>query len=285
MEVAEDHPRFLRRHLADVVGAMLTIAETGALDDATRALAAELVLTLCEAKEKAPGMMKRLPAFVGRLFAVLLAFLLDVDDDADWHRADGDAHADAGEGELLQFGQEGLDRLALALGGGTVAPLASEALPGLLASGDWRARHAALVCLAQIAEGCARVMVAQLGPLVDFCLAGLADPHPRVRWAACQALGQMCTDLGPDLQARQGGRVLPGLLAAMRDPASPRVQAHAAAAVVNFTESCEQAREGGGWGGMVGAGTGQHAAREAKRAPTPPNAPPRPTPSTTSPIV
>ena len=31
-------------------------------------------------------------------------------------------------------------------------------------------------------------------------LQGLRDQHPRVRWAACQALGQMCTDLGPDIQ-------------------------------------------------------------------------------------
>ena len=30
---------------------------------------------------------------------------------------------------------------------------------------------------------------------------GAADKHARVRWASCQALGQLCTDLGPDLQA------------------------------------------------------------------------------------
>lgn len=30
---------------------------------------------------------------------------------------------------------------------------------------------------------------------------GVADAHPKVRWASCQALGQLSTDLGPDLQA------------------------------------------------------------------------------------
>jgi hypothetical protein len=53
---------------------------------------------------------------------------------------------------------------------------------------------------------------------------GLQDPQPHVRWAACQALGQMCTDLGPDLQDQQHAAVLPGLLAAMDDFNAPRVQ-------------------------------------------------------------
>lgn len=71
---------------------------------------------------------------------------------------------------------------------------------------------------------------------------GLGDPHAKVRWAACQALGQLCTDLGPGLQEAEHARILPGLMAVMRDFAQPRVQAHAAAAVVNFSENCEQAR-------------------------------------------
>jgi len=248
MEVAEDHPRFLRRSLPELVDAMLQVASADPLDPATRQLAAELVLTLCEARSRAPGMMRKLPAAVARLFEVLLTFLLDVDDDAGWMRADTDAHLGDGDGELFEVGQECLDRLALAMGGSAVAPLASAALPRLLGdAGDWRKRHAALVCLAQIAEGCSKVMGAQLPSLVDFCLAGVQDPHPRVRWAACQALGQMCTDLGPQLQATQGDRVLPALLAAMRDDRhqsgtgpAPRVQAHAAAALVNFTENAEQ---------------------------------------------
>lgn len=56
---------------------------------------------------------------------------------------------------------------------------------------------------------------------------GLLDPHAKVRWAACQALGQMCTDLGPELQSSQHSRVLPGLMAVMDDFSQPRVQARA----------------------------------------------------------
>jgi hypothetical protein len=49
----------------------------------------------------------------------------------------------------------------------------------------------------------------------------------------------MCTDLGPDLQMRCGTAVLPALLGAMDDFQNPRVQAHASAAVVNFSEGCD----------------------------------------------
>ncbi len=46
----------------------------------------------------------------------------------------------------------------------------------------------------------------------------------QVRWAACQALGQMCTDLGPDIQEKCGVRILPALIALMDDFNNPRVQ-------------------------------------------------------------
>lgn len=46
----------------------------------------------------------------------------------------------------------------------------------------------------------------------------------QVRWAACQALGQMCTDLGPELQEQHHAQLLPALMALMDDFNNPRVQ-------------------------------------------------------------
>lgn len=69
---------------------------------------------------------------------------------------------------------------------------------------------------------------------------GLQDPHAKVRWAACQALGQMCTDLGPDIQNDEHAVILPALTQVMKDFNEPRVQAHAAAAIVNFSENCDE---------------------------------------------
>lgn len=156
IELAGGEPRFLRRQIVEVVGSMLQIAEAGSLEEGTRHLAIEFVVTLAEARERAPGMMRKLPQFVHRLFMVLMGMLLDIDDDPKWHGAE-EEDEDAGETSNYAFGQECLDRLAISLGGNTVVPVASEVLPAFLAAPEWQKHHAALIALAQIAEGCSKV--------------------------------------------------------------------------------------------------------------------------------
>jgi len=57
---------------------------------------------------------------------------------------------------------------------------AGSLLPTWLTDQDWRKRHATLICLAQIAEGCTKEMSGQIETLVRMCLAGLQDPQPKV---------------------------------------------------------------------------------------------------------
>ncbi|KAK6937001.1 Importin repeat 4 [Dillenia turbinata] len=237
IELAGTEPRFLRRQLVDVVGSMLQIAEAESLEEGTRHLAIEFVVTLAEARERAPGMMRKLPQFISRLFAILMKMLLDVEDDPLWHTAEAE-NEDAGESSNYSVGQECLDRLSISLGGNTIVPVASELLPAYLAAPEWQKHHAALIALAQIAEGCSKVMIRNLEQVVTMVLNSFQDPHPRVRWAAINAIGQLSTDLGPDLQVQFHQRVLPALAVAMDDYQNPRVQAHAASAVLNFSENC-----------------------------------------------
>jgi hypothetical protein len=82
--------------------------------------------------------------------------LLDVEDDAAWHTAETEDE-DAGEGNNYGVALECLDRLAIAIGGNAVVPIASELLPQYLSAPEWQKHHAALITLAQIAEGCAKV--------------------------------------------------------------------------------------------------------------------------------
>ncbi|GAA0141371.1 transporter [Lithospermum erythrorhizon] len=237
IELAGTEPRFLRRQIVDVVGSMLQIGEAESLEEGTRHLAIEFVITLAEARERAPGMMRKLPQFISRLFSILMKMLLDIEDDPAWHTADVEDE-DAGETSNYSVGQECLDRLAIALGGNTIVPVASEQLPIYLAAPEWQKHHAALIALAQIAEGCSKVMTKNLEQVVGMVLSSFQDPHPRVRWAAINAIGQLSTDLGPDLQVQYHHSVLPALGAAMDDFQNPRVQAHAASAVLNFSENC-----------------------------------------------
>lgn len=168
---------------------------------------------------------------------MLMNMLLDLEDDPVWHSAETEDE-DAGETSNYGFGQECLDRLAISLGGNTILPVASEVFPGFLAAPEWQKHHAVLIALAQIAEGCSKVMIKNLEQVVTMVLNSFQDPHPRVRWAAINAIGQLSTDLGPELQTQFHHRVLPTLVGAMDDFQNPRVQAHAASAVLNFSENC-----------------------------------------------
>ncbi|KAG6603486.1 Importin-5, partial [Cucurbita argyrosperma subsp. sororia] len=185
IELAGTEPRFLRRQLVDVVGSMLQIAEADSLEESTRHLAIEFVITLAEARERAPGMMRKLPQYRGR-------------------------------------------------GCGRDRPI----IMVFLAAPEWQKHHAALIAMSQIAEGCSKVMIKNLEQVLSMVLNSFQHPHPRVRWAAINAIGQLSTDLGPDLQAKFHHLVVPALAGAMDDFQNPRVQAHAASAVLNFSENC-----------------------------------------------
>ncbi|KAL9255453.1 Importin-5-like protein [Drosera capensis] len=234
IDLAGTEPRFLRRRIVDVVGAILQIAEAEHLEEGTRHLAIEFVITLAEARERAPGMMRKMPQFVHRLFVILMKMLCDIEDEPDWHGAETE---DEDAGETTNY-SESLDRLAISLGGNTIVPVASEVLPAYLAAPEWQKRHAAMICLAQIAEGCVKVMTNNLEQVVSMVLNSFHDPHPRVRWAAINVIRKLSMDLGPDLQMQFLSSVLPVLASAMDDYQNPRVQAHAASAVLNFSENC-----------------------------------------------
>jgi hypothetical protein len=57
--------------------------------------------------------------------------------------------------------EQSLDRLACALGGKHVLPPAFQYIPSMLASYDWRVRHAGLMAIGAIGEGTSKVC--------DFC--------------------------------------------------------------------------------------------------------------------
>lgn len=69
-----------------------------------------------------------------------------------------------------------------------------------------------------------QVMTKSLEQVVSMILNSFQDPHPRARWAAINAIGQLSTDLGPDLQNQYHHLVLPALASAMDDFHNPRVQ-------------------------------------------------------------
>lgn len=136
-------------------------------------------------------------------------------------------------------GEQCMDRLANKLGGQAVLPPTFEWLPQMMRSSVWRDRHAALMAISAISEGCRDLMIGELDKVLDLVVPALRDPHPRVRWAGCNALGQMSTDFAGTMQERYHQIVLTNIIPVLDSP-EPRIQSHAAAALVNFCEEAEK---------------------------------------------
>ena len=132
-----------------------------------------------------------------------------------------------------------MDRLANKLGGQAMLPVTFTWLPRMMVSSAWRDRHAALMAISAISEGCRELMIGELDQVLELVLPALRDPHPRVKFAGCNALGQMSTDFAGTMQEKYHQVVLPNIIPVLDSP-EPRVQAHAAAALVNFCEEAEK---------------------------------------------
>ncbi|MCD7465043.1 hypothetical protein HAX54_000436 [Datura stramonium] len=213
---------------------MLVIADDEKLEEKMRGLVVEFVLSSIEAKEGPPGMISKLPSFTNTCITIFLKLLLDITDKSSWNIARETEREDAGQTRNCIFGKRCLCRFSVALGGMTIAPTAVEQLDAYSVATEWEKRHAALIALVQIAKGSSEVMTEYVEQLVNMVLHSFQDPHPRVRWAAINAIYKLSTNFCPDLQEQYHNQVLPALAAAMDDFQSPRVQARAASTLLLF---------------------------------------------------
>ncbi|KAJ3033961.1 hypothetical protein HDV00_005623 [Rhizophlyctis rosea] len=232
VDVAEWAPKMLRGVLGQVVEFCVGVMGMAGVDDAVRQTSLELLLTFAESLPSAAR--KQNAQFAAKLVPVLLQWMSEIEDDPSWGENDGEEDDD--EEARWLVGSQGLDRLSLALGGKSVLPPLFALLPSMLSSQQWQSRHAALMAISAIAEGCRSVMEAELGKVVGLVVPYLRDAEGRVRWAGCNCLGQLSTDFAPTVQQNYAEQVLGSLVPVMDDAQNPRVQAHAAAALVNFCE-------------------------------------------------
>ncbi|KAJ2636096.1 importin subunit beta-3 [Coemansia sp. RSA 1286] len=235
MEAAQEAPKMFRGVLDSLIPFATTIAKNSDMESRTQQSAVELLVTLAEV---APGMCRKNAQFCQQLVPVCMQMMSSIEDDEDWHNSD--SLEDGDNDESWVFGEQTMDRLAIALGGKQVLPIAFKYIPDMMASGEWAQRTAALSAISAIGEGCYKIMRGELTQILALIAPMFEDAHPRVRYAACNCYGQMSTDFAPTIQEKHSAVVLPRLMAAMGDSHS-RVQAHAAAAMVNFAEEASKA--------------------------------------------
>ena len=119
----------------------------------------------------------------------------------------GEEEVDEGEMKLREASAASLDRIARAMGGKMVWPLFFAAAAPMLAAPDWRARAAGMLGLAQVTEGCRRMLAPRVRDIVTSVLPFTADVHPRVRHAALRACGQLLLDFQDPEGAAGGGEL------------------------------------------------------------------------------
>ncbi|KIJ63543.1 hypothetical protein HYDPIDRAFT_92367 [Hydnomerulius pinastri MD-312] len=201
-----------------------------------RKAALEFMVSLSEAK---PSLVKRAEGWTSAIVRACFEGMGELPEDNLDIWLEADPSEDAQDENYPHVYDQSLDRLACALGGKEVLPPAFQYIPSMLASYDWRLRHAGLMAIAAIAEGTSKVMQIELGKVVELVTPMFKDAHPRVRYAACQCLGQLCTDLEEVIQERYHQQLFAALIPTLEAP-EPRVHAHAAAALINFCEGVER---------------------------------------------
>ncbi|KAJ1991204.1 importin subunit beta-3 [Coemansia spiralis] len=231
MEAAEEAPKLFSSVLGNLIVFATNIGKDEELENTTRQTAVELLVTLAEA---APGMCRKNPQFCQLIVPVCMQMMSSIEDDDEWYTTD--TLEDGDNEENYVFGEQTLDRLAIALGGKQLLPTAFNYIPQMLGSQEWNQRHAALMAISSIGEGCYKIMRSELQKILELIVPYFKDPHARVRYAVCNCVGQMATDFAPILQEKHHQLVLSNLIPAMDETATPRVQAHSAAAMVNFAE-------------------------------------------------
>ncbi|XP_055334387.1 importin-5-like [Paramacrobiotus metropolitanus] len=239
IELVEEFPKLLRPDVPAVFDFATATVTNADIQDDIRQLAMELLVTLCES---APQIVrKHAVAKIPQFVHAMLLLMTELEDDPEWLTADENKTEE--EDSNSYVAESSIDRVACALGGkAMLRPLLNACHELLLKNEkpeDWKFRHAALMAISATGEGLTKSMEKHLDEIVNVLQKSIVDPSPRVRYAACNCFGQLSTDFAPTFQKKFKQVVIDSLLHAVTRDTEPRVQSHAIAAMINFTEECD----------------------------------------------
>lgn len=235
-DAIESNPAFLTPHLDLFVNAMLRIAvapSSAKVETNTKQMAIETLLTLCEVK---PGLARKVPQVLNTVMPIILHCMTIHEENSDWNEGP-DTDPDDSDAD---WAEESLNRICIAMGGKACLPIIFKIAKTYLAKQDsWRHRMVAARAVAISAEGCHDELFPQLPEFLTSVIPRLMkDPHPCVRCSVTYLVGQLSTDYKKKFTSKFAKLGLSALHALMKDTANPRIQAQAAAALVNWTDGC-----------------------------------------------
>lgn len=199
-----------------------------------RQAALEVVTSLAEREPRSCAMVKD---FAREAMLVCMEFMLEIED------GEGDCAAGAkpygdrvAETYNCDVGEESLDRLLRAFG----AEVAFMHIFGIvrehISCGEWKQKYVAIMVLSQCSE--AAEADENVDTIVSLLAELLRDTHPRVRYAALHALGQVSADHAPRLQEQHSEMLVPTIASLIDDDAS-FVAAHACVVFAIFAQELD----------------------------------------------
>jgi hypothetical protein len=246
----EDIAPMFRPFLAEAVKMLAHMVASVGLHNAMRLNCLEALLCLAE---QAPTLVRKLSpkgAFLSIVLPVVFQLAQEWGEqesgwEAEWEV--GDEETDEGEegaeGCNVDAGQGALARLCEALPKGFRDPFLHEVQlllgPGNEGPNAWCRRQAAMAALAECADVIDDVAEQQRTAATTLSHKMTADSHPRVRYAAVQALTSLLHSQSPMFQERTHKISMPAIIKGLGD-ASMRVRAASCIAVCAYTNALDE---------------------------------------------
>ena len=98
----------------------------------------------------------------------------ELEEDDEWVDSDEPCEEDSDGNPAIA--EAAIDRLACALGGKTILPIVMSHVQTMLGSARWEMRHAGLIAVSAVGEGCIKQMEPMLPQIVEPILGFLKDP-------------------------------------------------------------------------------------------------------------
>jgi len=242
VEVANAEPDFFKVLLTqqlEPAKTMAVIAKNKDLENGIRNLALEWLTTYVEKRPK--FLSKTTPQFISLALECSMAFLLEVEDGEEdlkeWASRMDDEEGEEDADVLFHTGEETIDRI---VEGMTIEPLAQplfELIATFARQESWQAKHAALSAVKQTVEYVEEHN--HVDEMAKLLIAHVDHPHPRVRYAALHAIGQLGNDQAPYFQDTYHRQIMPLLLRKMSDQVD-RVASMAMSAFVSYGEELDK---------------------------------------------
>lgn len=228
--IADVDASFFKPYMSNMLDVLTAYASTN--DEELKQMIVEVLLSIAENK---PLMCLKIPNFVMKVVNMLMELMLTVEHDINWIVGD-DNESSIEETRNYDVGESGLDRLTAALGGENVMNVIFHFVSIYLRKEEWHYKLVAIMAISQTAEYLPEdELDNHLKEITHMLLTQLKHSHHYVRFAACQAIGQIATDHQPYFQNTYAAEVLPALIATVDDQ-SLKVQSHAISALINFNE-------------------------------------------------